>query len=49
MMNEIVVMNVETGHYPTEARLCQLQLLELCVPAIRTAQIYLSQTMIGKL
>lgn len=23
MMNEIVVMNVEMGHYPTEARLCQ--------------------------
>lgn len=49
MMNEIVVMNVEMGHYPTEADCASVQLLELCVPAISTAQIYLSQTMIGKL
>lgn len=33
-MNEIVVMNIEIGHYPTETRLCWRLVIRLSAPAI---------------
>lgn len=48
-MNEIVVMNVEKGHYPTEARPCQRSTIRAPCAHSQAAQIYLSQAMIGKL
>lgn len=37
MMIEIVVMNIEMGHYPTETRLCWRLVIRLSVPAGRKA------------